>query len=116
MQTGTLDAADVNAVIELLADLVETQALPPKILIVHRFTQQMLTNHERIRLDPRVQVVINMDGFGSPRLKRDSYRSFVATQPVQFTGFKLFYQLDTPLMSPSDVLALEPVPIVVIYQ
>jgi hypothetical protein len=40
----------------------------------------------------------------------------VASQPVQFTGFKLFYQQDVPLMSPKDVLALRPAPLVVMYQ
>jgi hypothetical protein len=115
-QIGSLDAADVNRVIELLADMVESHGLPPKILIVHRFTEKMLTGYDRIRLDPRVQLVINMDGFGPPALKRDSYRCVVASQPVQFTGFKLFYQQDVPLMSPKDVLALRPAPLVVMYQ
>jgi hypothetical protein len=113
---GSLDAADANLVIELLANLVETRGLPPKILIVHRFTERMLTGHDRIRLDPRVQVVITMDGFGAPFLKRDSYRCFVASQPVEFTGFKLFYRQDVPLMSAADVLALRPAPLVVVYQ
>lgn len=113
---GSLDAGDINAVIDLLADLVERHSLPPKILIIHRFTERMLTGHDRIRLDSRVQVVITMDGFGRPALKRDSYRCFVAAQPVQFTGFKLFYQQDVPLMSAADVLALRPVPHIVIYQ
>ncbi len=115
-QIGSLDADDVNRVVEILADLVEEHGLPPKILIVHRFTEGMLRGYDRIRLDPRVQIVIVMDGFGSPALKRDSYRQFVARQPVQFTGFKLFYQQDVPLMSVGAVLDLRPVPLVVIYQ
>jgi hypothetical protein len=115
-EIGSIDADDVNRVIEILADLVDAHGLPPKILVVHRFTEHMLTGRERIRLDTRVQVVINMDGFGAPALKRHSYRAFVASQPVEFTGFKLFYQQDVPLMSAADVLALKPVPLFVVYQ
>jgi hypothetical protein len=113
---GGLDADDVNRVVEMLAELVQKHDLPPKILVIHRFTERMLRGSDRIRLDPRVQIVIDMDGFGPPHLKRDSYRAYVASRPVQFTGFKLFYQQDVPLMSPADVLALRPVPLFIVYQ
>ena len=117
---GTYDAADVNYAIDFLADLVEKHNLPPKVLIVHRFTRPMLTNASRIKLDPRVQVVIHMDGWGPPWMKKDSYQAYVYNEPVQFTGFKLFYKNDTkkghPLMKPSDVLALFPKPVYIQYQ
>jgi hypothetical protein len=54
----------------------------------------MLTNTDSIRLDPRVQVVIQMDGFGAPYLKQDAYRFWISPHPVQYTGFKLFYKND----------------------
>src|SRR5919198_1032756 len=92
---GTLDASDVNEAIDLLANLVTTDSLPPKVLVVHRFTRDMLTHYERIKLDPRVQVVIDMDGWGPPWMKRESYRRYVARFPVEYTGFKLFYRNDT---------------------
>jgi hypothetical protein len=117
---GSLDARDINEAIDLLADLVTTDSLPPKVLVVHRFTRDMLTHYDRIRIDPRVQVVINMDGWGPPWMKRESYRRYVARYPVEFTGFKLFYHNDTkagdPLMKPADVLALSPRPMYIQYQ
>ena len=117
---GTFDAADVNYASSLLRDLVEREHLPPKILVVHRFTRDMLTGYKRIALDPRVQVVINMDGWGAPSLKRESYRRYVYQYPVQFTGFKLFYRNDkkngSRMMSPTEVLALHPKPIYIQYQ
>jgi hypothetical protein len=65
-------------------------------------------------------VVINMDGWGPPHLKRDSYQAYVHSEPVEFTGFKLFYKNDTkrghPLMSPADVLKLSPRPVYIQYQ
>ncbi len=117
---GTYDAADINYAIRELARLVDKYHLPPKVLVVHRFTRPMLTNADRIRLDPRVQVVINMDGWGAPHLKKDTYQSYVYSEPVQYTGFKLFYGNDTkkghPLMSPRDVLQLFPQPLYIQYQ
>ena len=117
---GTMDASDVNYAIGVLSDLVKQNNLPPKVLVVHRFTRSMLTNANQIKLDPRVQVVINMDGWGQPWLKYDSYRAYVEAEPVQFTGFKLFYHNDTkkgdPLLTPPEVLMLNPKPLYIQYQ
>ena len=118
---GTLDAADVNYASRYLQDIVTKYKLPPKVLVVHRFTRGMVTNYRNIRLDPRVQVVMHMDGWGGKVLKEDSYYDYVATEPVQFTGFKLFYHNDqkkpgTRMMTPEEVLALYPKPLYIQYQ
>ncbi|MDQ3137479.1 MAG: hypothetical protein M3Q93_07825 [Gemmatimonadota bacterium] len=113
---GTLDAADLNHAVKVLAEIVERKRLPPKVLIVHRFTQRMLTNYDRIELDPRVQIVVDMDGFGAPWLKEDAYKLLIVPEPVQFAGFKLFYKNDKPLMTPEQVLKLWPVPVYIQYQ
>lgn len=117
---GTFDAADINFASSWLASLVEKHGLPPKILVVHRFTQAMVTNYKAIKLYPGVQIVMNMDGFGSPAQKLDSYKGWIANQPVQFTGFKLFYKNDVAtggrLMQPAEVLKLYPSPTYIQYQ
>ncbi len=113
---GTMDASEVNYAIQTLADLVAQNHLPPKILVVHRFTQKMLTRYREIHPVPSVQVVINMDGFGAPWLKRDSYHDYVRMQPVQFTGFKLFYKNDKPMLSREDVVKLDPSPVFITFQ
>ena len=117
---GTMSSADVNWCVNYLSNLVKANNLPPKVLIVHRFTRKMLTDSKGIRLDPRVQVVINMDGWGGPWLKFDSYRDYVQAEPVQFTGFKLFYHNDTkkgePLLTPGELLRINPVPLYIQYQ
>jgi hypothetical protein len=76
----------------------------------------LVTGYATIRPHPNVQVVIDVDGFGSPPAKLSKYAALVRDQPVQFAGVKLFYQHDAPLLSPEDVLNLEPAPDVVIYQ
>ena len=80
----------------------------------------MLTNHDKVRLDPRVQVVVHMDGWGPPSQKVASYNAYVRRYPIQFTGFKLFYKHDTRggqrLMQPVDILRLNPQPVYIQYQ
>lgn len=109
---GTFDAADINYAVKFLADLVEKHKLPPKVLVIHRFTRKGVTNASTIKLDPRVQVVMHMDGFGAPWLKRDSYYSYIKKEPVQFAGWKQFSKAknDNPSTPRSEILRLWPVP------
>src|SRR5690606_23379402 len=112
---GSLDVSDINYAIDQLAKIVEEHDLPPKILVVHRFTAGMVRNLDRLDPDPRVQVVLNMDGWGPPSTKIASYENFVAPAPVEFTGFKLFYKNDTRdgsvMMTPEEILRLSRAPI-----
>jgi hypothetical protein len=119
-RVGTYDAADINWVQQQLADLVAAKRLLPKILIVHRYTRPMVTNARNIRHFPTVQVVMHMDGWGNPPTKIASYRSYIRDEPVQFTGFKVFYKNDVKsskrLMVPGEVLRLWPKPVYIQYQ
>jgi hypothetical protein len=113
---GHMDASEVNHAIDVLAKIVEEEQLPPKLLIVHRFTRNMLTNASQIKRDPRVQVVVDMDGYGPPGSKMGAYRWFVVRHPVQYTGFKLFFKNDKPMLKPEEVLELYPKPMYIQYQ
>jgi len=119
---GTFDATDINYAINLLTNIVRKNNLPPKILVVHRFTQAMVTNYKQIKPNPSVQVIMNMDGWGSPAKKIDTYRGFIYPQPVEYTGFKIFYKNDTKKvglakeMQPEQVLKLIPQPVYIQYQ
>jgi hypothetical protein len=113
---GTLDARQINEAIDVLATLVDQEHLSPKVLVVHRFTENMLTNYRDIRTDPRVQVVIDMDGFGAPSLKKRIYDLVVSHRPVQYTGIKLFFKNDHPMMTMREVLRLAPIPLYIQYQ
>ena len=119
-RVGTVDAKDVNWAINFLDQIVREKHLPPKVLIVHRWTRKMVTNANQIRPTPNVQVVMDMDGWGPPWLKFDSYHDYVKKEPVQFTGFKLFYHNDTKkgnaLLTPAEVLRLYPKPLYIQYQ
>ena len=80
----------------------------------------MINNASQIKLDPRVQVVMDMDGWGPPWLKFDSYRDYEVAEPVQFTGFKIFFHNDVKkgdgILTPTEVLRLRPKPMYIQYQ
>ncbi|WP_291132351.1 hypothetical protein [Flavobacterium sp. UBA7682] len=117
---GTLSSHTINEAISILAHLVKENNLPPKILVIHRFTKAMVTDYQNIKPCPEVQIVMNMDGFGNKALKRSSYRIAIYREPVQFTGFKLFYKNDTRdkqrLYTPEELLLFSPKPIYIQYQ
>jgi hypothetical protein len=118
---GTFDAADINYATDYLAKLVKENNIPPKILVVHRFTQAMVTNYKNIKLRPEVQIVMDMDGWGHQARKFNTYRTFIHREPVQFTGFKIFYKNDlkeanSHILQPEEVLKLKPQPVYIQYQ
>ncbi len=81
----------------------------------------MLTNYQNIKKVPEVQVVMDMDGWGDKILKRSTYLRYIFKEPVQFTGFKLFYKNDIKkdkdgLYTPEELLKFIPKPIYIQYQ
>ncbi|SDI25740.1 hypothetical protein SAMN04488062_1322 [Flavobacterium omnivorum] len=117
---GHFTAADINDAIDILADIVRKNKLTPKVLVIHRFTQGMVKNYKEIKKVPEVQIVMDMDGFGSKVLKKDSYKAYIYREPVQFTGFKLFYKNDNKndwkMYSPEELVKFTPKPIYIQYQ
>ena len=115
---GTYDASDVNYAASFLADLVTKNNLPPKVLVVHRFTKSGLTNSKEIKLDPRVQIVIDMDGFGPPSLKKGTFHNYIKSEPVQFVGWKQFFKPrnDNPRTTIAEIMRLWPRPLYIQYQ
>ncbi len=118
---GTFDAAEINYCSNYLSELVKEHNLPPKMFVVHRFTQGMLTNYKNIELHPEVQIIIDMDGWGAPYLKFSTHNRYIYKEPIQFTGFKIFYKNDIKnpphkLLTPEELLTLIPQPSYIQYQ
>lgn len=117
---GTFDARDINFTANFLAGLVQKYNLPPKVLVVHRFTEDMVTNYRNIKPLPEVQIVMDADGFGTPTLKKTIYQQVIYSEPVQFAGLKLFYKNDISyggrMLSYGEVLKLRPIPSFIQYQ
>ncbi len=118
---GTMSSSDVNYAISFLDRIARENNLPPKILVVHRFTEGMVTGSKNIKPTENVQVVMDMDGWGFGAKKINTYKRVITQEPVQFTGFKLFYKNDLlppskAMLTPKEVLNLQPKPSYIQYQ
>jgi hypothetical protein len=111
---GKTTAGQVNRARKEVARIVRANDLPPKLLVVHQFARGSIRQRKRITTTRDVQVLLNFDGIGSPAPKESGYAALSA--PQLFDGFSLFYRRDTPLMTPAQVLGLEPAPDLLLYQ
>ncbi|WP_409250657.1 hypothetical protein V1502_10805 [Bacillus sp. SCS-153A] len=113
---GTVDGKNIQKAIDYVSNLVEENGLPDKLVIVHQFSEYVLTNTDAIQPTKNVEVALNFDGHGMDAIKRAGYNEHVQKEPIQYGGFKVFYKKDEPLMTPKDVLELDPAPAFVNYQ
>ena len=113
---GSVTAAEVTWAMQTLGNLVRANNLPDKIVVLHQFREDMLPDKENIKPLPNVDLVLMMDGWGLPGAKIANYNAFVRDDPIQYGGIKLFYRQDDPLMTPQEIVKLDPLPLVIIYQ
>lgn len=116
-EIGTVAADEVNRTVDWLDALIVEHDLPPKMLIVHQFTDAMIMNRPILRGTANVQVVLHMDGFGPLRLKRDTYDRVTADLPDGLvTGWKNFYDEDSPTPTAQETMDNDPQPMFVSFQ
>lgn len=76
----------------------------------------MIENKDKIQPVNGVDLVIDEDGWGPPAMKKETYNVVIKQEPIEYNGIKLFYQRDEPMMTAAEVMALDPVPDLVIHQ
>jgi hypothetical protein len=113
---GSVDVREVNAVSFWLERLVREHDLPQKLLLVHRFTDGMISDDSQLKRREHVAVTVNVDGFGSRVVKKAKYQDFVARTPSLHKGFKLFFKEDTRIFEPEQLRRFRPPPDVVVYE
>lgn len=113
---GSLPAESITYAQQTLARLVAEKGLPPKVLIVHQFREDMIGDKMSLLPVAGVQLVIDADGYGDPELKTAVYNFLVRDEPVEYAGIKLFYKQDRPMMTAAEILGLTPPPDLIIYQ
>ncbi len=116
VEIGHMSSDEVNYAINYLTNLIQQNGLPPKVLIVHQFTMNMLPDKENIGGSPVLDVVLDMDGFGAQWLKNDTWNMIMNQGQLEFSGIKLFYDQDPGMFTPQQVMDMNPSPSVVIYQ
>jgi hypothetical protein len=119
---GTVNAAEINQVIEWLANLVNSEGLPQKLLVIQQFRNDMIQDRDQLAHRPEVQVVIQMDGEGqgNASTKEGTWNNITAgTESNHWRwGWKNFFVRDHPdgPYSPQETLDRDPVPVYVTYQ
>jgi hypothetical protein len=101
---GTLDASDINAAQGVLQSFVEERGLPDKMLVVHQFTDGMVTRRHLLKDYPNVRLVFDMDGIGTSEIKQAQFATYAGQ--AEYSGIKLFFKQDPGLMREEDVIRL----------
>ncbi|MBT8240538.1 MAG: hypothetical protein KJN63_04865, partial [Acidimicrobiia bacterium] len=113
---GYADASEINEVGEYLANIVAKNDLPQKPFVIHQFTRRMVRNRDAIPARPELATIFHIDGHGGKTLKKGVYKSLLPSEE-HYTGFKLFFDEDTGLMTPLEVRdELARIPSMVSYQ
>jgi hypothetical protein len=113
---GSVTATEINAVSAFVSAIVRRDDLPQKLFVVHQFTAGMIKDKAAVLRAPGLAVTMNVDGFGDRPNKIAKYDQFTSELARFDDGFKLFFEEDTNLMSPREVLALGPPPDLVVYE
>lgn len=118
-QIGSVSAAEINKVSDWLANLTRKHSLPQKVLILHQFQYQMITDRQKLKTThPELAMVLHADGHGNPGQKMETWRALRHDLPKNIRmGWKNFYDEDTPTFSPERTYTeVKPVPWFVSYQ
>ncbi|MBJ7470377.1 MAG: hypothetical protein JHD16_03710 [Solirubrobacteraceae bacterium] len=119
-EIGWVSAGEVTATLNRVARIVRANDLPPKLVLVHRFTDGMIKDLETVDVPKEIVGVISIDGVGTRTQKIQTYDRIAATLPKPWLpGFKVFYEEDAAaggILYGSQVMAMRPRPHVVLYE
>ena len=118
---GHTTGAELNQTAAYLAGLVKRHDLPEKVMVYHQVAKSVVRAESGLKPYPGVVMIKSVDGLGHPGPKRNTYRVVNRTTPKHVhAGFKLFFTEDVEgggrLMTPREVLALQPRPEYVMYE
>jgi hypothetical protein len=104
---GSVRAREINRVSKYVARITRVNNLPQKVFVIHQFRTAMVRNIDAVRIRKRLAMVQHVDGFGTQRQKRATYRA--VARPGRFhMGLKLFYDEDVDMFTPRETLRIRP--------
>ncbi|MGC5077476.1 hypothetical protein [Agrococcus sp. DT81.2] len=118
-QIGSVTAEEVNSVVTWLADLTNEQGLPQKMLVLHQFRLDMITDRHALDLSrPELAVLVHVDGLGTQGAKQATWAALLRDAPEGLHwGWKNFYDEDEPMLTPEQTMrGVTPAPDLVTYQ
>lgn len=117
-QIGQVSAEEVNEVTAWLAELVEENRLPEKLVILHQFQVRMIPDREDIVNREGLALMVHADGNGTPELKQETWGVLKKDLPEGwYLGWKNFIDEDSPTFTPEQTMTdVTPAPWFVSYQ
>lgn len=112
---GSLHAVEINLIQASLNEIALELGLN-KVLIIHQFESSMVQEKFLIQDYPFVELVFNADGFGTPQTKIIDLQQYAIEPGWEYGGLKLFFDWDAPLLTPLQVLEIQPQPAIIVYQ
>lgn len=113
---GVISGHDINAVQAYLSILTAMNDLPPKMFVIHQFMDKTIIEGEVTQSHENVDVVLNMDAYGPKHEKDKKYRHFASRPYAERRSYNIFLKQDQPIASELEVLQLDPMPEMVMYQ
>ncbi|MDQ7805531.1 hypothetical protein Q5425_17430 [Amycolatopsis sp. A133] len=118
---GRTTGTELDEVARYLGGLADAHRLPAKVMIYHQVAASVVRDEQLLLPHHGVSVVKVVDGIGSAAAKKATWKTLMTTMPDHVRpGFKLFFEEDTrrgaALMSPEEVMALNPAPAYVVYE
>lgn len=117
---GHTAGSELDDISAYLDDLVEEHDLPQKVMVYHQVHRGVVSDLDALQERDGVVVINSVDGIGAPEAKIETYDAIMADRPdFVHAGFKLFYEEDAalgPLMTPEQVMSLDPVPEYVLWE
>ncbi len=124
-EIGSITAQELNEAQDYMDDYIREHDIPGiRMLVVHQFADKMIQGRQNVVAHrDRVILIHTADGFGSPQMKKSTYQRNAVALNMPIKGFKLFFKsdfplagFDAPLMSPAEVMQLDPRPSLIMYQ
>jgi hypothetical protein len=125
-EIGFITGEELNWIQKYVYDWLQTNEITAhKYIVFHQFKASMVRGASTIVTNyPQVELIHSTSGWGPPDLKRSTHAYNATLTKLPSKGFKLWYyysdkpgiHYDKPLMKPGDVLALKPLPKMIIYQ
>ncbi len=113
---GKIEAEQINLIQAQLNEIALEIGIN-RLLIIHQFVDAMLPDKDQLENFPHVELVIDADGVGGSYAKLADYKQYVLEPGFEYAGIKIFTRHDTgALLTIQELMELEPLPAVVIYQ
>ncbi|HBH29661.1 MAG: hypothetical protein N839_0015760 [Desulfofustis sp. PB-SRB1] len=107
---GHISGDEINAVQSAMHDYLEKNNISQsKVLLVHMFRESMVSGKDSVKKYDNIDLIMNLDGHGSPDLKVKIYNELYDEQAASAVsgGMKLFFNEDKPaLLTPEQVMGM----------